>query len=193
MPASLAACRPLPFDCVYVQVAPFSFMMVKPIGVLQMLDQGERDDKIIAVHLHDPAFNGFNDISELPGHRLAEIRNFFEDYKLNENKVGWPGQNDGSDDVVWSLAHTKLQQELQAVLGVLLSLSSSSALCHPQLAHGCAAVPVCRPTPLRCDPSHTQAVRVDEILGAEKAKEVIEEAIQMYVDSYVPKKYRITK
>lgn len=72
----------------WVQVAPFSFMQVKPIGVLQMLDQGERDDKIIAVHCHDPAFRNFNDISELPAHRLLEIRNFFQDYKLNENKVG---------------------------------------------------------------------------------------------------------
>jgi inorganic pyrophosphatase len=62
-------------------------MMVKPIGVLQMLDQGERDDKIIAVHCHDPAFRNFNDISELPQHRLNEIRSFFEDYKKNENKV----------------------------------------------------------------------------------------------------------
>jgi inorganic pyrophosphatase len=70
-----------------LQVAPFSYMKVKPIGVLQMLDQGERDDKIIAVHCHDPAFRGFNDISELPAHRLAEIKSFFEDYKKNENKV----------------------------------------------------------------------------------------------------------
>lgn len=49
-------------------------MKVKPIGVLQMLDGGERDDKIIAVHCHDPAFCGFTDISELPAHRLLEIR-----------------------------------------------------------------------------------------------------------------------
>lgn len=49
--------------------------------------QGERDDKIIAVHAHDPAFCGFNDISELPSHRLAEIRSFFEDYKKNEHKA----------------------------------------------------------------------------------------------------------
>jgi hypothetical protein len=34
---------------------------------------------------------------------------------------------------------------------------------------------------------------VDEILGAEEAKAVIEEAIQMYVDNYVPRKYRVTK
>jgi inorganic pyrophosphatase len=62
-------------------------LQVKPIGVLQMLDQGERDDKIIAVHCHDPSYRNFNDISELPSHRLAEIRSFFEDYKKNEHKV----------------------------------------------------------------------------------------------------------
>lgn len=28
------------------QVAPFSFLHVKPIGVMGMLDQGERDDKV---------------------------------------------------------------------------------------------------------------------------------------------------
>jgi hypothetical protein len=39
-------------------------LQVKPIGVLGMLDQGERDDKIIAVHSHDPAYKNFNDISE---------------------------------------------------------------------------------------------------------------------------------
>ena len=54
----------------------------------QMVDQGEQDDKIIAVHADDPEYRGFNDISELPPHRLAEIRRFFEDYKKNENKVG---------------------------------------------------------------------------------------------------------
>jgi hypothetical protein len=46
---------------------------------------------------------------------------------------------------------------------------------------------------LCCSFLHMQTVRVDEILGADKAKEVIEEAIQMYVDNYVPKKYRVTK
>ena len=53
---------------------PMSFLRAKPIGVMQMLDQGEQDDKVIAVHADDPEFRGFNDISELPKHRLAEIR-----------------------------------------------------------------------------------------------------------------------
>lgn len=49
-------------------------------------DQGERDDKLIAVHADDPEYRHFNDISELPKHRILEIRRFFEDYKKNENK-----------------------------------------------------------------------------------------------------------
>ena len=39
-----------------------------------MLDQGEQDDKLIAVHADDPEFRHFKDISELPKHRLMEIR-----------------------------------------------------------------------------------------------------------------------
>jgi hypothetical protein len=55
-------------------VVPFSFLRAKPIGVMQMVDQGEQDDKIIAVHADDPEFKGFEDISQLPPHRLAEIK-----------------------------------------------------------------------------------------------------------------------
>lgn len=55
-------------------VVPMSFLRAKPIGVMQMIDQGEQDDKIIAVHADDPEFKGFKDISELPPHRLMEIR-----------------------------------------------------------------------------------------------------------------------
>ncbi|GIL63046.1 hypothetical protein Vafri_17195 [Volvox africanus] len=67
-------------------VVPMCFLRAKPIGVMQMLDQGERDDKLIAVHADDPEFKGFTDINQLPPHRLAEIKRFFEDYKKNEHK-----------------------------------------------------------------------------------------------------------
>lgn len=50
-----------------------SFLRAKPIGVMPMIDQGEQDDKIIAVHADDPEFKGYTDISELPKHRLMEI------------------------------------------------------------------------------------------------------------------------
>ena len=46
---------------------------------MPMIDQGEADDKIIAVCADDPEYKHYNDIKELPPHRLAEIRRFFED------------------------------------------------------------------------------------------------------------------
>ena len=67
-------------------VYPLSIMIAKPIGLLKMSDQGEEDDKIIAVHAHDPEFNHYNSIKELPPHRLSELKKFFEDYKSLERK-----------------------------------------------------------------------------------------------------------
>jgi len=44
-----------------------------------LFEQGEKDDKIIAVCADDPEYRHYTDIKELPPHRLAEIRRFFED------------------------------------------------------------------------------------------------------------------
>lgn len=67
-------------------VVPMCIVTARPIGVMQMIDQDEEDDKIIAIHEHDPAFTHFRDISHLPEHTLAELQRFFEDYKALENK-----------------------------------------------------------------------------------------------------------
>src|SRR5665213_3288005 len=47
------------------EVVPLSIMRAKPIGVMKMTDQGEADDKIIAVHADDPEYNHYNSITEL--------------------------------------------------------------------------------------------------------------------------------
>ncbi|RZR79938.1 hypothetical protein BHM03_00005816, partial [Ensete ventricosum] len=65
---------------------PLKFSTVGADAILCCLKQGEKDDKIIAVCADDPEYKHYNDIKELPPHRLAEIRRFFEDYKKNENK-----------------------------------------------------------------------------------------------------------
>ncbi|URD76471.1 soluble inorganic [Musa troglodytarum] len=67
-------------------VLPGCFLRARAIGLMPMIDQGEKDDKIIAVCADDPEYRHFNDLNELSPHRLAEIRRFFEDYKKNENK-----------------------------------------------------------------------------------------------------------
>jgi inorganic pyrophosphatase len=65
-------------------VFPGTLMQAKPIGVMTMIDNKERDDKIIAVHADDPEFNHFQDIDDLPPHKLKELRRFFTDYKALE-------------------------------------------------------------------------------------------------------------
>ena len=68
-------------------VLPLSLLRTRPIGMMQMTDQGQSDEKIICVHLDDPAFNGFYHIWEIPDHRLRELRRFFMDYKQLEDKT----------------------------------------------------------------------------------------------------------
>lgn len=70
-----------------IDVVPMCIVQAKVIGVMRMLDEGEADDKIISVALHDMSVNHFNDISELPEHFIKLMRNFFEDYKKLENKA----------------------------------------------------------------------------------------------------------
>ena len=67
-------------------VFPLTIMAARPIGVMKMIDQGEADDKIIAVHADDPEFAHYTDISQFPPHRLKTLKRFFEDYKVLENK-----------------------------------------------------------------------------------------------------------
>jgi len=67
-------------------VYPLTILTAKPIGLMRMSDQGEMDDKIIAVHANDPEYAHYTSISELSPHRMNEIKRFFEDYKVLENK-----------------------------------------------------------------------------------------------------------
>jgi inorganic pyrophosphatase len=69
-----------------IEMQPLCIVPAKVIGVMRMLDQGEADDKLIAVASGDPSVNHYNDISELPPHFISEMRNFFEDYKKLEHK-----------------------------------------------------------------------------------------------------------
>jgi inorganic pyrophosphatase len=67
-------------------IQPLCLVTAKVIGVMQMSDQGDADDKIIAVAAHDPSINYINNIEELPKHFFEELRHFFEEYKRLENK-----------------------------------------------------------------------------------------------------------
>jgi inorganic pyrophosphatase len=69
-------------------VQPLTIMHARAIGVMHMKDEGKADDKIIAVHVNDPAVEEYRDIKDVPKHVMREIRRFFEDYKaLEHNEV----------------------------------------------------------------------------------------------------------
>jgi inorganic pyrophosphatase len=69
-----------------IEVVPMCLIEATVIGVMQMIDDNEQDDKIIAVAKNDMSFNYIKDIEELPPHTLKEMQRFFEDYKNLENK-----------------------------------------------------------------------------------------------------------
>ncbi len=57
-----------------------------PIGVINMIDNGHLDEKILAIPFADPTYNGYKDIGDLPRHVFDEIQHFFKVYKNLEGK-----------------------------------------------------------------------------------------------------------
>ena len=68
-------------------IQPLCLVEATVIGNMQMIDNGEKDDKIIAVATKDPTVNHITNIDELPKHFIAVLRNYFEQYKALENKI----------------------------------------------------------------------------------------------------------
>jgi inorganic pyrophosphatase len=67
-------------------IQPLCLVDATVIGNMQMIDTGDMDDKIIAVATKDPSVNHITSIESLPRHFFNELRNFFEQYKVLEQK-----------------------------------------------------------------------------------------------------------
>jgi inorganic pyrophosphatase len=68
-------------------VNPLTLVRARAIGLMTMIDMGKKDHKILAVAVDDPEFNTFTEASQLPPHRLAILRRFFQDHKTLELKA----------------------------------------------------------------------------------------------------------
>ncbi|WP_146814905.1 inorganic diphosphatase [Alkalibacillus haloalkaliphilus] len=67
----------------------------KVLGFLNMIDDGEEDQKLIAVPVEDPRFKDVNSLDDLPQHKLDEISHFFQTYKDLQGKKTEIGEYEG--------------------------------------------------------------------------------------------------
>ncbi len=72
---------------------PGCVIAARPIGMLEMIDGGDRDEKVLCVPAEDPRYNEVSSLKDIAPHRLEEIAEFFRTYKNLEKKVtdilGW--------------------------------------------------------------------------------------------------------
>ena len=65
----------------------------RAIGLFEMLDQGVRDEKVLAYATGNARFMNISEYTEVPSHVLLEIAHFFSIYKDLEGKrtevLGW--------------------------------------------------------------------------------------------------------
>lgn len=70
-------------------------MEVRPVGLLHMVDQREKDQKILAVPNHNPRFDSIHTMDQVFPHTRKEIEYFFSIYKelqgAKTEMKGWSG------------------------------------------------------------------------------------------------------
>ncbi len=69
-----------------IEVDPLCIIEARVIGFMRMVDDNEKDDKIIAIAKNDISYNYIDDLEHLPPHTTVQLQRFFEDYKKLEHK-----------------------------------------------------------------------------------------------------------
>lgn len=67
-------------------LVPGLLVRARPVGIMNMVDSGDADDKLIAVPVDDPRWAEVQDIGNVNQHRLKEIQHFYSTYKQLQNK-----------------------------------------------------------------------------------------------------------
>ena len=73
-----------PFDVLVLveeQTFPGCVIEARPVALMRMDDDGEKDDKVIAVPREDPRFDHIETLDDITQQQLDEIEEFFETYK----------------------------------------------------------------------------------------------------------------
>lgn len=78
-----------PLDVIVLSTYPLLpgvLVKVRPIAIMNIIDSGEGDDKIIAVPHDDPRWDSVQNVSDINKHTLKEIEHFFTTYKKLQHK-----------------------------------------------------------------------------------------------------------
>lgn len=78
-----------PLDVVVLTTYPLFpgvLVRVRPVAIVNMIDAGDSDAKIIAVPVEDPRFNDVKDLADVNKHTIKEIEHFFLTYKQLQKK-----------------------------------------------------------------------------------------------------------
>lgn len=78
-----------PLDVIVLTTFPLQpgiLVEARPVGIMHMIDDGDADDKIIAVPKEDPRWNEVKDLGDINKHTLKEMEHFYSTYKNLQNK-----------------------------------------------------------------------------------------------------------
>lgn len=78
-----------PIDVVLLTTYPLTpglLVKARPIAIMNMIDSGDADDKLIAVPVDDPRWNKYQDLGDINPHTLKEMEHFYSTYKTLQEK-----------------------------------------------------------------------------------------------------------
>lgn len=87
-------------DVVLVTTYPLALgvlLRARPVALMEMTDNGDRDDKLVAVPVEDPRFAEVHNLHDLTPHFKKEMAHFFETYKKIQAKEVSVGEWHGAD------------------------------------------------------------------------------------------------
>ncbi|PIP55823.1 MAG: inorganic pyrophosphatase [Candidatus Zambryskibacteria bacterium CG_4_9_14_3_um_filter_42_9] len=62
-----------------------TLVRVRPVGIMEVIDNGESDNKIIAVPIDDVRWDNVQDLADVNPHTIKEIEHFYSTYKKLQN------------------------------------------------------------------------------------------------------------
>ncbi|USN87376.1 MAG: inorganic diphosphatase [Candidatus Nomurabacteria bacterium] len=83
----------------------------RPVGIMEMVDGGERDDKVLAVPVDDPRFDEVRDLKDVNKHFVKEMTHFFETYKKVQNKEVSVGEWRGKEEAMQAFEKSREMYE----------------------------------------------------------------------------------